>query len=276
MKGLSLYVVTITAALAISCSGVKTMDMIEIGKPSDSDIRKGLDTVVSRKLFFGHQSVGLNIIDGLKDIGATAGIAMPPIVKARSGGDISGAGFYHSEVGKNLDPMSKLNDFDSILRGGVGNAVDAAFLKFCYVDFDANTDVEALFSAYRDTMARLKADFPKLIIVHFTAPLMIEERGLKARIKRLIGRKINSDADNAAREAYNRKLRAEYASKAPVFDLALVEASDSNGSATLHVGGDGQYYALRAEYSDDGGHLNAVGRKRAASWLAAELGKSLR
>jgi lysophospholipase L1-like esterase len=125
-------------------------------------------------------------------------------------------------------------------------------------------------------MTRLQADFPNLIIVHFTAPLTAEENGLKARIKRLIGRKINSDADNAAREAYNRKLRAEYTSKAPVFDLALVEASDSNGFAVLHSSGDSQYYALRAEYTDDGGHLNAVGRKRAASWLAAELGKSLR
>jgi hypothetical protein len=251
------------------------MDATEISTPSDMAVSEGLGMIASHKLFFGHQSVGLNIIDGLKDIGAASGIAMPPIIKARSGADVSGAGFYHAEVGKNVDPMSKLRDFDAILRGGVGNAVDAAFLKFCYVDFDGTTDVDALFSAYRDTMARLKLDFPELTIVHCTAPLTTEESGVKAKIKRLIGRR-TGDYNNVVRQAYNRKIRAEYAGKAPLFDLALVEASDTGGSAASRKTSDGEYYALRAEYSDDGGHLNAAGRTRAARWLAAELGKSLR
>jgi hypothetical protein len=276
MKAVSLCLAAITSALAISCTGVEKMDTTEIGKISDAEVRKGLDTIASRKIFFGHQSVGFNIIDGLKDISSASGIAMPPVVKARSGNDITGPGFYHSEVGKNVEPMSKLRDFDAILREGVGNKVDVAFLKFCYVDFNGNTDVDALFSAYRETMARLKSDFPNLVLMHFTAPLMVEDTGLKSAIKRMIGRRITGNTDNAAREAYNRKLRAEYAGKAPFFDLALVEASDPSGTATLQRTSDGEYYALRAEYSDDGGHLNATGRTRAASWLAAGLGKSLR
>jgi hypothetical protein len=105
MKALSICLAISISALAISCTGVKNMDTTEIDTISDAEVRKGLETIAGRKLFFGHQSVGWNIIDGLKDISASAGISLPPAVKTRSAGDIAGAGLYHAEVGKNVDPM---------------------------------------------------------------------------------------------------------------------------------------------------------------------------
>jgi len=276
MKHSMLCMAALLTALALSCTGAKKMDTTEIVKPTEAEILKGLEIIASKKIFFGHQSVGWNIIDGIKDVSSSRGIATPLIAEARTGSGISGAGLYHAEVGKNVDPMSKLRDFEAILRDGVGKSVDAALLKFCYVDFNASTDVDTLFGEYKNTMARLHAEFPELVIVYVTAPLTSDESGLKATVKRMIGRTIQGDSDNAVREAFNDKLRAEYSGKAPVFDLALIEASDAAGSATARMTGRGEYYSLRAEYTNDGGHLNEAGRQRAADWLAGALGRAFR
>ncbi len=60
-------------------------------------------------------------------------------------------------------------------------------MKLCYVDIAADTDVDALFAAYRETIATLERDFPKVTFVHVTVPLMTEP-GLLSKLKsRLTG-----------------------------------------------------------------------------------------
>lgn len=269
--------VTLAAMLAaISCIGESAMSITEYGQPAAEEVVGGLSFIASRKAFFGHQSVGVNLMDGFKDLAASGNLAPLPVVETRSAAGITGPGLYHAPVGKNTDPLSKLRDFETILRGGVADAVDVAFLKFCYVDFDETTDVSAVFTAYREAMRKLKTDYPRLGIVHFSAPLTAREAGVKAAIKRLIGRRIQSDAENAARQAFNQLMRAEYGGKEPFFDIALVEAGDSSGEAKLFGAGASAYYALRPEYTLDGGHLNEAGRRRAAGWLAAALARAFR
>jgi hypothetical protein len=276
MRAYILWGVVLASAFALSCRGTAKAETIEEGKISEADIASGLELISNRRVFFGHQSIGLNIIDGLKELGISAGRAPLRFVETRSSSDISGPGFYHAAVGSNSDPSSKLRDFQAILSGGVGKSVDVAFLKFCYVDIGENTDITALFNEYRDTMARLSAAYPDLILLHFTAPLTVDESGLKALVKRMLGRKVNGRAANERREAFNHMIRAEYGGAAPFFDLALVEASAEAGSAPVYpVNGSG-HLALRAEYTDDGGHLNETGRRRVASLLAIALEGSLR
>jgi len=249
--------IALAAMLAtISCTGESTMTMTKYGQAPAEDVARGLGLLASKKAFFGHQSGGMNIMDGLKDITTTGNLAPLAIAETRSAGDMKTPGLYHAHVGQNTDPLSKLRDFEVILRGGMAEAVDVAFLKFCYVDFDETTDAAAVFTAYRDAMRKLKADYPKLTIVHLSAPLTRMDAGKKAAIKRLIGWKIQGDAENAARNAYNQLMRAEYEGKEPFFDLALVEAAESSGAAMLHGTGTASYYALRPEYTYDGGHLN--------------------
>jgi lysophospholipase L1-like esterase len=271
MKAFKAAVLCMAILATISCTGEVTMNTTLYNQVKDDEVNLGLGVLTGSKVFFGHQSVGMNIMDGIRDIAATKNMSKLSIVEARSADTMQSPGLYHAYVGQNTDPLSKLRDFESILRGGVADAVDVAFLKFCYVDFDATTDVAAVFTAYRDTMKKLKADYPKLAIVHFSAPLTTDESGLKAIVKRIIGRKLNGYADNVKREAYNKLMRAEYDGKEPFFDIAMVEASDSSGIAKMSGAGAAIYYSLRPEYTNDGGHLNEEGRRRVASWLAAVL-----
>lgn len=266
----------LVSLLVLSCPAGDLSEGTGYGTPPDVEIGNGLTSLSARKIFFGHQSVGRNILEGLEEISANAGDAALRINEARTGDAIVGPGIYHAEVGVNTDPISKLRDFEAIMRSGVGPSVDAAMLKFCYVDFDVGADVEALFEAYRDAMARLEAEFPELVIVHCTVPLTVEEYGLGDRIKRILGKASDGDSGNAVREAFSRRLRSEYTGKAPVFDLAMIEASDSTGLVTMPSDSSAGTIALRPEYSDDGGHLNETGRTRVAGWLALELGRLFR
>jgi lysophospholipase L1-like esterase len=72
-----------------------------------------------------------------------------------------------------------------------------------------------------------------------------------------LGRRSPRIADNARRELFNDRLRAEYGGREPVFDLAAIES-----------GGVGPR-SLRADYTEDGGHLNALGRRDVATALLA-------
>jgi hypothetical protein len=275
MNALMLIIAAFASAFALSCKGAEKVEMLAMAKAPETEIARGLEALSIQRVFFGHQSVGRNLVEGLGELASEAGQGGPRIAEIRSAWDISGPGLYHSEIGRNLEPMSKLHDFESLLRGGIGRTIDVAFLKFCYVDIDGGTDVAALFSAYRSTMAGLSADFPSVVFMHCTVPLVVDDGGAEAAIKRLIGRKVNGHEDNERREAFNRLIRAEYGGKAPLFDLALVEASAEDGSALVHSVAGREYYAMRGEYSDDGGHLNAAGRRRAAAWLLVELGRAL-
>lgn len=243
----------------------------EDSSPSASALREGLRRLSGLKLFFGHQSVGRNILDGLAETGAGLGSPAPAAVETKSAADVSRPAIYHAAIGANADPRSKIAEFGSILRSGMADEVDAAFMKFCYVDVDASTDVDALFREYRDAMAALKRDYPRLAIVHFTVPLTVDETGFKAAVKAVLGRGLRGHADNLAKERYNALLRAEYEGKEPVFDIARIEAGSASGKASSGRYRGAAYPAMRPEYSDDGGHLNAAGRRRVAGYFILEI-----
>ena len=58
--------------------------------------------------------------------------------------------FAHSPIGTNMDPGSKIARFREIMDSGVGQAADIAFFKFCFIDVDHDTDIDALFESYAD------------------------------------------------------------------------------------------------------------------------------
>jgi hypothetical protein len=59
----------------------------------------------------------------------------------------------------------------------------------------------------------------------------------------------------------------QYLDKEPVFDLAMVESTYSNGSRQKFRYKGKTYHALIPEYSHDGRHLNENGRKIVAEQL---------
>lgn len=225
---------------------------------------------VSRtKVFFGHQSVGVNVLDGVPGVYAARGMAAPTIEQGgtRPGKD---AGFVdHAFIGENEKPLLKIQDFDAKMRSEIGQQVDVAMMKLCYIDIMSNTDVDALFATYRETIAALERDFPKVTFVKVTVPLMTEQGQLSKLKSRLTGSDRYGSAENAARERLNALIRREYAGD-HLFDLAAIESTAPDGSRAIGTYKGQQYYRLYDGYASDSGHLNGEGARVAATaWLMA-------
>lgn len=271
MKSVRFPAGIVLTLLLSCCDGGLTAEEGPAPKGLRSVPADGLEKVSNERLFFGHQSVGFNIIEGLDEILRDNGRRKLVSVETRDPGAAAGPCLLHSTIGSNGDPLGKIRDFDAIMRGGMAERVDVAFMKLCYVDIQAGTDVEEVFRAYRDTMAALRASFPRTTFVNLTVPLETREKGPKSLVKRLIGRTLRGSVDNLAREELNVLLRNEYAGRAPLFDLSRFESTRADGSRTAFGSGDGRYHALVETYSDDGGHLNKTGRRFIAEQLLVFL-----
>jgi len=234
----------------------------------DPALRAELAELSRRTIYFGHQSVGGNLLDGVRDLAASAGVPFR-LVEAVDAAAIPPGTFAHGMVAENGDPLRKLRSFERAL--GTGPGVDVALVKLCYVDFDAATDVPALFAAYQATLASLQARFPHTTFVHVTAPLTTLQGGPKAFVKRLLGRPPAGAAENARREEYNALLRLATRGREPLFDLALVESTAPDGRAETFDWDGRRIPALVPAYTDDGGHLLGEGRLRAARQLVSVL-----
>lgn len=175
----------------------------------------------------------------------------------------------HAFIGENGNPLLKIKDFDTRMRSGVGDQVDVAMMKLCYADIADDADSGMLFAAYRETLAGLEQDFPEVIFVHVTVPLM-SEQGLLSMLKsRLTGTTGNGPAANVARERLNALIRQEYAGR-HCFDLAAIESTAPDGSRAAGTYQGQRYYRLYGGYASDSGHLNDTGARVAASaWLQA-------
>lgn len=254
---------TACAALAIAgCDGGKAA-RTEKSPPAPGSISaEAMNALSEKRIFFGHQSVGWNIIDGLRDIAREKGWPGFDFVEARTPGEAPAV--YHAAIGENGDPLGKIKDFEAIMRDGMGDKVDIALMKLCYVDFEADTDAEAVFVAYRDAMGRLAAEYPEVGLVWATAPLTAEEAGIKAFVKRMAGRSADA-AKNKVRGEFNRLVRAECEERhAPLFDIAAAEARSPDGSRSGERARGAGIDSLRRDFTSDGGHLNESGRKAVA------------
>ncbi|HQR25734.1 MAG TPA: hypothetical protein PLP61_01735 [Nocardioides sp.] len=224
------------------------------------------------RVFFAHQSVGWNLLSAIPALYAASGSPAPQIVElpAPSSGQRavvpsgSQAQFTHTFIGQNGDPVGKIEEFDSMLRSGVADDVDVAFMKFCYLDVTAGTDVQSLFARYRDTLSALERDYPDVTFLHMTTPLTTQP-GLKTRIKSLLGAD-NPAADNVAREQLNQMFRDEYGS-GRLFDLAAFESTTPQGDRVTGTYDGQDYFALYSGYATDEGHLNAAASQVAAADL---------
>ena len=211
------------------------------------------------RVLFSHQSVGANVLDGLRRLLEETSVTWP-IVDLDTATGQPGPAVIDIRPGENGNPKTKIDGFESALDSLQENPPQLALMKFCYADFTRDTDIRALFDYYKRAIVRIKARHPAVVIAHATAPLRIREHGVKARIKRLLRMRPESDLLNAKREQFNRLLRAEFANE-PIFDIARVESIDLRGTRETYPIDGQPTPALVADYSSDGGHLNAVGRR---------------
>ncbi|HUQ74285.1 MAG TPA: SGNH/GDSL hydrolase family protein [Burkholderiales bacterium] len=234
----------------------------------DRSLHDELARIAGERIYFAHQSVGGNILEGLQELSAAAGVPVR-IMEAPSASKLGGPGVGHIFVAENGDPLLKLRNFKSAL--GAGSHADLALIKFCYVDIDAATDPRALFEQYRKTIDELRAANPRTTLVHVTLPLTTVQTGPKAWIKRALGRAPNGTVGNVKREEYNTLLRRAYSGREPIFDLARVESIDADGTQAKVDWNGAVAPAMVPAYTDDGGHLNRSGRLRAARELVRVL-----
>ena len=237
--------------------------------------------LAEKKIFFGHQSVGFNIVDGLKDVMKEHDYITLNIVETNDSADFDQPIFAHARVGHNLDPTSKINAFRDIMDNGVGNKADIAFFKFCYVDVMRDSEPKQIFDQYAGAMNDLAGRYPQTIFLHVTVPVCSTpkspKRIAKSLVKRLIGKKSVLD-DNTKRWQYNELLNNSYSDNINVFDLALAETISLNGFRTYIKKGDQKVFFMLPQYTTDGGHLNEEGRRIVAEQLLivlAELANEL-
>jgi hypothetical protein len=207
---------------------------------------------VQANVFFAHQSVGQNILDGVRELAPSRRLA-----------------WVDANVGLNGDPLSKIDAFHEAVTTGVGRHAELAFMKLCYVDFDARTDEGAVFARYRNALAALARERPRTILLHVTVPLTVVGSGPRAWLARALGRPAWGERDNAKRDAYNDRMRAEYGTAGSLFDLAEIEAGTAPGAARTRTP------RLQPHFTDDGGHLNAQGRRFVATELLVFVSRAL-
>lgn len=252
-----------------ACGEGSDVDKSKYTKLADVPAEK-LALLSQHSYFFGHQSVGTNVVDGLALVLKDNPNIKLSVAESEEAAHLKPGAFLHSRIGKNSEPATKVEAFQRLLDSGMGNKVDAAFVKFCYVDAGtgANATVDETFANYKRTISELQARYPQTRFIHFTMPLRTVPDGIKIKIKNVLGRDIPEYLDNAQRGHFNELLRQEYGGKEPVFDIAHLESVAAGGGKAYTFEYQGKKLeTLAPENTYDGGHLSDDGKR----WVAEQL-----
>lgn len=215
-----------------------------------------LDKARLKGIYFGHQSVGCNMLDGLDELSNTNAkrYKIEIVENPQPSWFDSHGGIGHNPIGENGNPASKVKDFvDQMNRRGFGHHASAGMMKICFVDITPGTNIDSLFSTYRQAMDGLERSCPKTTLVWWTAPIV-------------------RAGNNSRREAFNNLVRSYCRSHNKVlFDIADIESCSPTGQKRVING----LPVLDASYSEDGEHPDSHAGKlrlaRAYWWLAARL-----
>jgi hypothetical protein len=228
---------------------------------------EALAQFAGKRVFFGHQSVGLNVISGLAPLYAAHGL--PPLAVTEIGdpGAELAAGMNHAAVGRNREPDSKIADFEARIRGGLHRSAQVMMLKLCYVDVVAPAAAAGVFQRYQAMVSGLRRDYPDCVVLASTVPLTTDG-GIAQWVVSRLARGAYDAAANLAREQFNALVR-EQNPGGLVFDIAAVESTAPDGTRCRS----GSAYCLAREYAADSGHLNAEGSARAAAELVPVIAR---
>ena len=275
----AVIVLVLALALVMADRWSKEKSISIQGNVASAITTADLTAVARTRVFFGHFSVGMNVLNAIPGVYADHGVSAPPIERGGTQPGPNGGFIAHQFIGIEEDGKPPLQDFDRAMRGGMGRQVDVALMKFCWADIYSDTDVDALFARYRDTMAALERDFPNVTFIHVTVPLTTEPglvTELKTRLKTLLGRRDGrGQPANVTRERLNALIRGEYAGR-HLFDLAAIESTKPDGTRVSGRYDDQGYFALYDGYASDMGHLNAVGAPLAATAFLEAIAQASR
>lgn len=254
----------VTAVMIAGCG--ERVSMQTVPAPSAADWQE----LERLRVVFGHQSVGYNLMAGVELLRKEQ---HQPLTVTETRMPPSQPGIHHFTVGRNGEPLTKLADFDTVMRRGVAASADVAMVKLCFVDFASDTQSGSLAAAYIAELDRLSREFPRTTFIPITAPLTTLQSGPKAWVKRILGRPTGEFAENTQRQSFNRILREHYRDQHILFDLAALES----GSGQVTGSFEGKTVeALDPELTSDGGHLNTLGERLIGGALVHHLATVIR
>jgi hypothetical protein len=242
-----------SALLFLLCSAC-AIEPGDVSDMSNEQLAKDLKAIRNARVFFGHHSVGQDVLDGLRILSHEVGVDLT---------------IDDAPIGENKQPLGKMEAFAERARGA-----DLALMKLCYVDFDPHTDVDGLLAKYRETVERIRDSSPNTRLLHVTTPLTTRQSDIKSRINRTIGRLVWEDQANKKRLAYNDGIRALFAED-PIFDLADVESTRPDGEREQYDVDGKPVPMLWPGFSRDHGHLNENGKRVAARAFARAVASAL-
>jgi hypothetical protein len=267
-------IVPVIVLLVCGSTGGQTMKTEKGNLSSTTDLPEAAwQKLGQKKIYFGHQSVGDNIMDGVSRLMESNSHIKLKIVETNDPTAFKEPVFAHSSIGKNDDPDSKIMAFRNYMEKGIGNKADIAFFKFCFWDIRNHVDIQGVFKRYRETLSELRNQYPKTRFIHVTVPLMHFSTGMRDRLRRTVGATVENDLDNVKRNELNKLILEEYSGKEPVFDIATIQSILPDGTRTVASLGGKNYFYLASEYTNDGGHLNEQGRKVVAEQLLITLAR---
>ena len=121
---------------------------IPVHHRSPAELREVLSRLAIKRIFFGHQSVGANILDGVADILREQQSAAVRVADASGAPEFTPGMLLHATVGTNGNPDSKMASFLQYLDAGVGSTADIAVLR-CATSTSISSDrSQALFARY--------------------------------------------------------------------------------------------------------------------------------
>jgi hypothetical protein len=215
-----------------------------------------LNKARSKGVYFAHQSVGSNLLEGLDELsGVNPGRYKIEIVENPGPRWFDNhGGIGHNPVGENGNPASKVSDFvQQMTKRGYGQHAAVAMMKLCFVDVEPDANVDVIWKTYRQGMESLERTCPKATLVWWTVPLV------------RVGNNSKRDAYNALARAYCR------AQNKVLFDIADIESCNPAGQRCLAR----SLPVLDASYTEDGEHPDSRAGKlrlaRAYWWLVARL-----
>lgn len=248
-------------------------DMSEFNKiygKETADIQELFSKVTTLSVYFGHQSVGENILNGISILESDSDVKLNRYT-GEGFEETKESVFFDFRIGENGNQISKIDDFVSFVKSIPEERNAIAILKLCYVDLSEGYDVNKIFSYYKDELLKLKNTSTNTRIILTTVPLTTVQRGWKAVVKKIIGRQPAFHIDNVNRLEFNERLLNELSEDFAIFDISLVESTLPDGKQSSFKYKGKRIPCLSELYTIDTGHLNDLGSKIVAYNLLAFL-----
>lgn len=212
------------------------------------------NAALAKRTVFGHQSVGMQILDGVNMLADDLGAPDPTFYDYESTALPATGGFIaHFYAGTNGDVFTKTAEYLSHLASGLASQVDVVVLKFCYADLRSNSGYtpQQMFDEYKRWVDVIESTYPSITVVYATETIVMGE---------------NSDGttNNILRQTYNNLVRAEYGASGRLWDVADLESTDPAGNKILYNGVESLYSGYA---SPDQRHLYYPGRPVVAAPL---------